>query len=968
MPFFLGESRRSLMSTPPRPRLDLHSPEDNLVAAVGPGAGLAFAREHFPKASGQLLIATAYFSVGGFGLIRDLIPSTTSVRILVGKEEKDRRAVQEVVLQEVRRELQGVATSRLAPAVEAVIARIEAGRLWIAEARGVNPRYHCKFYLASDTLAWHGSANLSLNGLRNQAEQAHAVADPAVIRQWRAWFDDVAGVSVDLTGRLLAALRGWLGMAAPFDAYLAALAALFENREPERRAGAHEPVHFQRALASWGVRQVRRHRGALFVVSTGLGKTVIGAELAGMLATEDVDRVLLVAPSAVHDRWRREIEGRRVALDTFDNGLLFRKGSENRGGEVARLDRRVAEAGPRTLVLIDEAHGYRNQVLHASTEGRSARALGRVRQAAEQGAPVVLMTGSAYATDLQNLLSLLHLLPPTSPPRPDALPLGAQPWEADSPGAFAALPVVAVLGYPHVLRIAERRGDHDDHGPYLPFQRGREYVPTAVRSRIVPYALPSQEAASRAFDLGAFASKHRRPMKRWDDDQGAAVEDYSDLMQNVALSAWMSSPRAFEAVVRQTIHTASGEATRPLDLEEMPRPNVDLFGEPTVSEQSGTGYDATFRLDQADRQRLLEPLLPALRQRSDDKAKRLASEIRALRRGSPLKVIVFVEYLATALHVTRQLRERVRGLLVETTVKRKDRTPALKAPAERAYLRGWFSPRSNGLVAQPDSPDVLVCTDADGVGVNLQDASVVVVYDLPAGADGLIQRLGRILRPSPDPARALTVLTLVPEVALAPSGGGVGAQVATRFARLRRRQDSSKEILGSGVLPPEGETDATLSLRGPVDVAAALTAEAASEQTTPMAVHLEVLGAHREAADRLAGQPPLHTSRVVSHPTRLVAVFRAGRRVHAVVADPGARRTRDLLVSDDDAVALSLLACPPDAPRAPAPAAPPERIVRETERAIRAWCAREGVEVGDVERIAAVYLVRGISTAPPRVV
>ena len=533
------------MSASPRPRLDLHSPNGGLVAALGPGAGLAFAREHFPETEGELLIATAYFSVQGFSLIRDDIPASASVRILVGREERDRRAVQEVVLKEVQRELWDVGASGLTEAVRALIARLETGRLWIAEARGVQPRYHCKFYLASDTLGWHGSANLSLNGLRDQAEQAQAVADPAVICQWRGWFNDVAGVSDDLTEDLLRSLREWLGLARPFDAYLAALAALFAGQDPERRAGAHAPVHYQRALAAWGIRQVRRYRGALFVVSTGLGKTVIGAEIAGLLAEDDIDRVLLVAPRAVHEPWRREIEGRRVALDTFDNGLLFKRRSSKRGGAVAELDRRLAQADARTLVLIDEAHAYRNQVLRENTAGRSARALDRLRRVAEQGAPVVLMTGSAYATSLQNLLSLLHLLPQTAPPRPGTLFSGPQPWSADSPGAFAALPVVAVFGYPHTIRMAEGQGDRDGNGPYLPFQRGKEYLPTDIASRIVPYDLPTESEVVRAFDHGAFASKHRTALERWDETKGTAVEEYSDRMQNVALRGWMSSPRRF---------------------------------------------------------------------------------------------------------------------------------------------------------------------------------------------------------------------------------------------------------------------------------------------------------------------------------------------------------------------------------------------------------------------------------------
>ena len=348
--------------------------------------------------------------------------------------------------------------------------------------------------------------------------------------------------------------------------------------------------------------------------------------------------------------------------------------------------------------------------------------------------------------------------------------------------------------------------------------------------------------------------------------------------------------------------------------------------------------------------------------------RRLAAEVRALRRDGPTKAVAFVEYLETALHVTQELRRRVGGLRVATTAdERRGRRLALKPAAERRHLRERFSPRSHGLPPQPDDPEVLICTDADGVGVNLQDASVVVVYDLPDGADGLIQRLGRILRPSPVPARTPTVLTFVPALALKEHAGGVGAQVATRYARLRHRQDASTEILGSGVLPSSGVLTETISLETPFDVAAALTGGVEPTSTPPLATHLDVWGAHRGSAGTLEGRA-LHTSRVRGGPDRLAVVFRAGGRVRAVVANPRAARNRDLLVSDDEAEALALLACPPDAERATALAAPPDRIVRATERVIRVWCEREGVDPGGAERIVAVYLAKGDPAAPPRAV
>ena len=599
-------------------------------------------------------MATAYFSVEGYDQVDRLVPPETQIRILVGNEERDRRNVQRAVLVEAQRELNHVAQADLVTAVEALLHRIEARQLRIADARSVRPKFHSKFYLSSGSLAWHGSANLSLNGLLNQAEQAHTVTDPGVIRQWGRWYDGVAHEADDLTDELAQRLRDWLGLADPFEAYLAALIALFDPRDTKREAGAHPPVHYQRALAAWGVRQVEAHRGALFVVSTGLGKTVVGAEIAARLRDDGrLARVLLIAPDAVHESWKRELEGRRIVTDPFDNGLLFKKVAGSGRGRVAELERQIDRADDRTLVLIDEAHLYRNLALHQEQASAPPLALRRVRRAVEGGAAVVLMTGSAYATDLQNLISLLGLLPPTMPPRSSALLQVPGPWTADEPTAFVGTPVVTVLGYPHVLRMARMRGEADEYGPYLPFEHARAYLPTEIRSRIVPYTLPAQAEALAAFDAGCFDSANRAHRRIYDDAQKAYDDVYSDGMYNVALRSWMSSARALRPIAQKTSDTTSADASMTLPLDGLRTAGNDLFGDPVSlgSTSDGSGYKTEFRMADLDRSDRLAPLLRVLGRKAagtGDKAKHLARELRALPRAD-LKAVVFVTQRETAL-------------------------------------------------------------------------------------------------------------------------------------------------------------------------------------------------------------------------------------------------------------------------------------------------------------------------------
>ncbi|QIV79638.1 helicase-related protein [Mycolicibacterium frederiksbergense] len=107
------------------------------------------------------------------------------------------------------------------------------------------------------------------------------------------------------------------------------------------------------------------------------------------------------------------------------------------------------------------------------------------------------------------------------------------------------------------------------------------------------------------------------------------------------------------------------------------------------------------------------------------------------------KVLVFTEYVDTANYIAQSLTEAGIanvGLVSGNT----------DNPAEMAIR---FSPQSNTVPGKPapdtteaDPIDVLVATDVLSEGQNLQDAHIVVNYDLPWAIIRIIQRAGRVDR------------------------------------------------------------------------------------------------------------------------------------------------------------------------------------------------------------------------------
>jgi superfamily II DNA or RNA helicase len=165
--------------------------------------------------------------------------------------------------------------------------------------------------------------------------------------------------------------------------------------------------------------------------------------------------------------------------------------------------------------------------------------------------------------------------------------------------------------------------------------------------------------------------------------------------------------------------------------------------------------------------------------RSDRDAK-LAALLRLMRESHPVeKVLVFSQFADTVRYLGRGLKaagvERV-GVATGTT----------DDPTALAYR---FSPRSNEKVVPPDEElRVLLATDVLSEGQNLQDAHIVVNFDLPWALIRLVQRAGRVDRIGQQADEILCYSFLPAE--------GVEKIINLR-SRVRQRLDENAEIVGS---------------------------------------------------------------------------------------------------------------------------------------------------------------------------
>lgn len=143
------------------------------------------------------------------------------------------------------------------------------------------------------------------------------------------------------------------------------------------------------------------------------------------------------------------------------------------------------------------------------------------------------------------------------------------------------------------------------------------------------------------------------------------------------------------------------------------------------------------------------------------------------------KVLIFSQFADTVKYLTEQLQKQAIGQLAGVTGESKDPTG----------LAWRFSPNSNGQQIAPEQElRVLVATDVLSEGQNLQDAAIVVNYDLPWAIIRLIQRAGRVDRIG-QKAEEILCYTFLP-------ADGVERVIRLR-ARVQERLRQNAQVVGT---------------------------------------------------------------------------------------------------------------------------------------------------------------------------
>ena len=709
-------------------------------------------------------------------------------------------------------------------------------------------RLHAKLYLAHredipvPRVGYVGSSNLTQAGLRDQGELNVDVTDITSTERLAEWFDERWNdpFTVPVNPELVEVLdNSWAG-SAPLDPYLVYLKMAYhlaqEAREGLIQFGlpasmARKLLKFQEAAVKIAARIVLDRGGVMIGDVVGLGKTMVATAIARLLQEDHGWETLIVCPKNLVPMWESYRRDYRLHGEVLSLSMAASK--------LERMPRH-------RLVVVDESHNLRNpaRVDH--------QALRRYISDNDSKAVLLSATPyNKSLDDLNGQLSLFLDEHADLGIRPQLAiaERGEDLFSIDCEGRTSSL--VAFRRSEHLedwqtlmsqfMVRRTRRFIEDNYAgtdrrgrKFLTFgDKTRFYFPERIPRPVERALTPTDPAIEMLSDTTLDAVKNlKRPrysLHKYLTGAEPADEDEEQLISDLRRAArgtldgfnrvmmfkrLSSSGPAFlltlrRHLLRDRVFLQAIDQDRPIPVGPLDRAVWDLG---SGTENDGIFGDDEFGLtpEQAYQQLVSSPP-PKLRwlgpehlndefvehltddidsieemlerfgrwdQATDGKIDTLARIV--LERHRDEKVLVFTEYTDTAAYVLRALE--LRGV--------QDVAMVTGQTGNATELARRFSPGSHpfGLDEHEKELRVLISTDVLSEGQNLQDARIVVNYDLPWAIVKLVQRAGRVDRIG-QAAEQVVLYTLLP-------AESVEDEIDLR-SRIRDRLEENARLLGS---------------------------------------------------------------------------------------------------------------------------------------------------------------------------
>lgn len=644
-----------------------------------------------------------------------------------------------------------------------------------------------------------GSSNLTFSGLMGQGELNYTFRDNEQYNSNLEHFNELWDASVDIqtstsNGDFLATIQQklWIhATPAPYKMYVRILHELYANSDEngvktpdEISGGKFSNLKYQLDAIQQGLDCLDKYNGVIVADVVGLGKSIIASAIA---YNTDIQRTIIISPPHLIQQWKDYVQ---------DFGI--RGAVVESGGKIDQLHEQYANSQTPALIIIDEAHRYRNeltedyQYLHQLTRSHADN-------------KVILLTATPYNNRPQDLFALIKLFQTPSRSTINSVDnlsikfndliieyrkLERQGKKNRTKEVTEKLQKLAqqlrTLISPVVIRRSrldlKRIKEYDDDlqsqnisfpeviGPELVhYELGEikdQYLKTLVDITDKEYGFSGAryQSASYIKDRETFLEKYGRFFD--DSDLETAQSNLAQFMRRLLVMRFESSKFAFQSTLNKMIKShetmqkwwrsqglvpiqKKGEILDPEDLDnfddvdEMMKKidageEIERRSDKAIYVPSGL-FDDKFILDVENDLELLRQIRSEWFRNGDTgydpKQKCIESKIsELLQENINRKIVIFSSYADTAEWVAKNLKEHNFRTFLYTGSSTKEDKKLVSENFDASYKE------------QKNDYDIIVATDALSEGFNLHRAGVIINYDIPYNPTRVVQRIGRINR------------------------------------------------------------------------------------------------------------------------------------------------------------------------------------------------------------------------------
>jgi len=740
----------------------------------------------------ELDIATGFFQPEVWTRLQSSFSQLDSLRLLIGRDpsirpaEHDRIDLKQFYRRSIQEQLEGQNFNlKYKQLINSLIDFLKGDHIQVrlyGGAEGTRAKFlHAKAYIFSYN-SIIGSSNLTPSGLSGNTELNVLIKQQSIARDLRDnWFKkfwEDPCVDQSYKDKLIDALESSKFGSKPYTPYQVFVKALYELfREDTEVSGSGgtvlELASFQQEGFERAVRLLDKHQAVMVADAVGLGKTFIGLRLIEHYLQSDrrpgyVPRALVVCPAQLRDLvWRKKLDEFGLKTDIVSQEEMGRKNFE--GTRYSRYD----------IVVVDESHNFRNSGTNRYEN------LMRLVGAGKRDKRIVLLTATPINNSIYDLYHQIMLMARNQERY-------YQGWGISNlKGYFQALSQRRIEITDLIFETMVRRSRQD----VIKRQQAGEIIMIAGKEIKFPkrqleqfiYNFEDSFEGLYADIADQIDQLNLAPYNIKSFKRNQTRVEQADVKRNEALVALMKS--LWLKRLESSIVAFESSITTQRDFQCEFQSCLDdgkLLNSKTFRKILATETDDEETLSVVELLDSLEEVDPKdydvhlLKEKISEDFKRLESVLNSLRRiyksveqGNDYdrkltafkdlvkakfqgqKVLVFSYFKETAQYLHRELLND-QGWL--TAMGQNAKPPVIELitgatpGAQRSDKVQRFSPISNcetpeDLVKAQENPiDILICTDVLSEGQNLQDAGVLINYDLHWNPVRMIQRAGRIDR------------------------------------------------------------------------------------------------------------------------------------------------------------------------------------------------------------------------------